>query len=580
VWFPKHAAPVLPFGLGLSALACVISLAFVLRKAWKHPSDRALSLLIDRGKNQGDLLTNALHFSKIPPGQRSMLEQAVVEQGLEVLPLIQRNPIATLRTPRRWPLLALLGTYVVLSIFLAKIPRKRTLTVPPLPPATVDWSISEDELDAHEKRFSALKVQLNSPALAPAAKAFEGLLQDLRHERIDRAQALLRVAEVIAQVTAVPTESAVTPTYALLSVGAPLTQSALTRNLFSALNTGKVTDVKAALDALATRFTEPRTAPTKEELGYLRRAIELEKRTLEKRLAQDKAEANALALEKKSLLAHRNRTEESPAAALSNQSLSRRLEALDRNRAANERSNRVLSALDRDLANAADALRKKLEKSSNPFSSMNETLDETLTAELTIEQKRRLLDELRALEESLSKSERQPSLKRATLDRFVERAHGIKPHVPKHDGTRKMSDDAPHLATPNPLGSALIVGMGLTDSVKEGSLNSPSQERGTGQGRSLGITHDPQIQGSEETVRQAPHKDVAAITAATKDETVSAEVVATSAERGFSTASYASVYRAYEPVRESLLERPNVPQGKRSQVRRYFQLIRPRETKE
>jgi hypothetical protein len=579
-WFPKQTASVLPFGLGLFAFACVISLAIVLQRAWKHPTDRALSLLIDRGLNEGDHLTNALHFAEIPQEMRSILEQAVVEQGLQSLPLIQRKFILPRRRTRRWPLVVLLGTSVVGSIFFAYTPRKRSLTVAPAPPATVDWSFSEDELDAHEKRFSAQKAQFNRPPLAPATKAFEGLLQDLRHRRLDRDQALRRVAELIAQVTAVPAEGTVAPNVALLSVGAPLAQSPITRELFSTLGTGKVKDVKAALDALAARFAEPRTAPTQEELAHLRRAIELEKRTLEKRLAQEHAEAAALTLEKQSLLARRDRTEASSVDPLREQKLSRRLETLNRNRSSLERSHRILSALDRDLAQAAESLRKKLEMSSSRFSSTNETLDETLAAELTVEQKRRLLEELRALEESLAKSERSPSLKQATLERFIERAQGTQPNVSKREGSRKIGVNDASIATPNPTGSSLIVGIGLTDSEKEGSLNQPSQERSGGQGRSLGINHDPQIRGSEETVRQVPKNDVAAITAKTKDETVSAEVVATSAERGFLTTGYASVYRAYEPVRESLLERPNVPQGKRSQVRRYFQLIRPRETKE
>jgi hypothetical protein len=74
------------------------------------------------------------------------------------------------------------------------------------------------------------------------------------------------------------------------------------------------------------------------------------------------------------------------------------------------------------------------------------------------------------------------------------------------------------------------------------------------------------------------HADVTAVTAANAAGTVSEEVVTTAAARGFAVPSYAQVYRAYLPVQEALLSRPDVPVEKRNQVRRYFHLIQPKAT--
>ncbi len=61
------------------------------------------------------------------------------------------------------------------------------------------------------------------------------------------------------------------------------------------------------------------------------------------------------------------------------------------------------------------------------------------------------------------------------------------------------------------------------------------------------------------------------------DGPVTSEVIQTSANRGFATRSYREVFTNYEDHAEEVLERDEVPPGYRFYVRRYFQLIRPRD---
>ena len=55
------------------------------------------------------------------------------------------------------------------------------------------------------------------------------------------------------------------------------------------------------------------------------------------------------------------------------------------------------------------------------------------------------------------------------------------------------------------------------------------------------------------------------------------EVIQGAAERGFSSRGYQKVYREYHTVAEEALNKDEIPGGYRFYVKRYFQLIRPRD---
>jgi hypothetical protein len=55
------------------------------------------------------------------------------------------------------------------------------------------------------------------------------------------------------------------------------------------------------------------------------------------------------------------------------------------------------------------------------------------------------------------------------------------------------------------------------------------------------------------------------------------EVILGSAQRGFASRDYQDVYTDYSNHAEDVLEQDEIPPGYRFYVRRYFQLIRPRE---
>jgi hypothetical protein len=54
-------------------------------------------------------------------------------------------------------------------------------------------------------------------------------------------------------------------------------------------------------------------------------------------------------------------------------------------------------------------------------------------------------------------------------------------------------------------------------------------------------------------------------------------VILGAAEKGFASRQYQRVYREYHTVAEEALNQDEIPGGYRFYVRRYFQLIRPRD---
>ena len=56
-----------------------------------------------------------------------------------------------------------------------------------------------------------------------------------------------------------------------------------------------------------------------------------------------------------------------------------------------------------------------------------------------------------------------------------------------------------------------------------------------------------------------------------------AEVILSAADRGFTGKPYKKVFKKYQTVAEDQIDKEKIPDGMRFYVRRYFQLIRPRD---
>lgn len=178
------------------------------------------------------------------------------------------------------------------------------------------------------------------------------------------------------------------------------------------------------------------------------------------------------------------------------------------------------------------------------------------------------------------------------MDRFVLRARGQGDGesavigVPGGDGTRggragQQGGQGQNGQGQQGDGQRMLVlgGQGGADAVLEipgvGSQSGGTQQGGARQGPGAGVGHDPttlddptRLGGTRRNVRvegqhgQGPTRS---------------EVILSSAQRGFATREYRDVYTDYSDHAEDVLERDEIPPGYRFYVRRYFQLIRPRD---
>jgi hypothetical protein len=105
---------------------------------------------------------------------------------------------------------------------------------------------------------------------------------------------------------------------------------------------------------------------------------------------------------------------------------------------------------------------------------------------------------------------------------------------------------------------------------------------GPGGGQSPSSGPEPGSQ-SDDSVKGPPTdldgkmEDVTAAAIDTGQGVASSEVVFSAAERGFSGTRYQKIYTQYRTVAEDVLEQDTIPAGYEFYVRRYFQLIRPRD---
>lgn len=276
----------------------------------------------------------------------------------------------------------------------------------------------------------------------------------------------------------------------------------------------------------------------------------------------------------------------------------RELDRLRRENQASRDRSRELDKLERDLAEAAAQLGTDgLDAAERALGRGAEDLKRHAEKQDTREQREALAKQLAQLREMLQRKRDakggdtpqgkppEPGEHEKRAQRFVMRAAGEDPDAEKdavlsakpgkgapegepeqtggEPGVRESENGKPALelggATPGP------VEMQLADSVQ---VVTGSRPTGAGEHDARTLRNATDIQGE---LRDSQVRGVVS-----KGPTRS-EVILDAADRGFATASYRKVYSDYRTHAEEVLEKEDIPGGYRFYVRRYFQLIRPRE---
>jgi hypothetical protein len=126
----------------------------------------------------------------------------------------------------------------------------------------------------------------------------------------------------------------------------------------------------------------------------------------------------------------------------------------------------------------------------------------------------------------------------------------------------------------------LMLSQGQGQGHEQGQGRGQGESGGDGHGKpqpgSWGTGHDEHVQGGA-TAARGGAQDTQIEGQDTGQGASRSEVIQGAAERGFASRGYTKVYREYHAVAEEALVKDEIPGGYRFYVRRYFQLIRPRE---
>jgi hypothetical protein len=575
-------------GALLLALPVVAALSafFGRRPRWEG------SLALDQRHDAKDRVTNALSFAALPPGERSSLVEAAIEDGVAFAERSKPKPrrAVPLRLPRELWLSAALGAALV---FIAVL-EVRVERLVPAPSAGNALMLAPDDVELFRDLADELSDKVKDPEVQASVARFNQLLEDVAERRLDRAEVFRRLAKLEQELSKSLEADRAALEQAMTELAQELKKSDLSKPAGEALEQQQLADAEQALKELAERLRKKNAPPTRAELDRLRKALEKASKTSEGRAERLERERESAERKRRQLLKKKQDGKKlSPAEQRELGELERRLERLERETNRANRTRKELSELDRELAEAAKQLMQDMgaedmNRSAEHLERGAQDLNRMAREQLSDEQKRELLERMKQLSEVLRQGGKGGQERMRQLMRFAERARGGQPRPGQGDqkaqGQGKMvplgagqSLEGPLVLGPGGMGTPLP-GPGQSSGAGQAKGSGKDGEQGSGPagGKDFGTGHDPNVKG-DATSLEGQTRDVTAVAADTGEGSASAEVIYGAAERGFVGRGYRNVYTDYRTVAERVLERDEVPAGYRFYVQRYFQLIRPRE---
>ena len=282
----------------------------------------------------------------------------------------------------------------------------------------------------------------------------------------------------------------------------------------------------------------------------------------------------------------------------------RELEQLEREQKERDEARRELEQLERDMQRAAEEMRKQLEKMTPEQRQAMEQLQKDLS---------RMQDEIRKLQKQ-QKGRGQAQMALGSIKTVLRRiarssmgpdqGHGQQGQQGQGQGQgqgQSMKDflqrakgqgqgeevlvegqggkDGQQILTIGPGGDQTLILPGMGG---PGGGQGPGQNGQGGQGPGggkggdgAGTQHDPNLQGDPTQLNG--NRKLTKVTGKEGAGPTRSETILGAAEKGFATSGYRRVYGEYTAVSEEVMSKQRVPPGYRFYVKRYFQMIKPRE---
>ncbi|TPV96325.1 MAG: hypothetical protein B7733_05000 [Myxococcales bacterium FL481] len=573
------------------AMASVLPVVGVIAWASGRPRDwRGDARRLDAHYGLHDQIGNALEFAAEPkpvdPATAAWM-QAAVASACEASTDLDARPVVRLNLPRVNLRDFASGLALALA-FLVPMPAPRTEPAPTAPPPLVESQADERPAPVRLPFSAPLRRDLGALStgegdVALVASNMLGVLAKLERGELDRTAALERLAELEQQLLAAEAafEASVDEDPALLAeavrqVAEAFTEHATTERAGEALArlggeeaTERLDEAFAdsEADAAAAKAMDRALTDAERRLAAARRGAEDTRAQLEqaeRRLRREEnqqaedqaAQERRLKRQRDRLDALRRQHEREQAAARELE----RLRRLARNARSSTKGNRSPSKrrqAQRDLSRGlGDAARKA--RQARRLSSGRDAMEQAKTLVRRAGQQNdnnRRRDRQRQRFARAAKGKKKGERGEPTM--FIEGDVG---DDDRGDPSVLLEEDS----SAPPGGEGESLGDGDLESERASSV--PSHGIGEGSDNRLGDATGKQFRARDH--QATPHEGRGA---------TRAEVIADASQQGFATEAYRRVYTDYRAFAQSAIDDETLPAAKRRQVRRYFQMIQPRD---
>jgi hypothetical protein len=575
--------------------------------AWGWPLARfAGARILDRFHGFRDQLASAVAFSELREAERSLFMVATIEDAVALSRVSRPARAVPMRIPRSFGLAASLGA----TLLLVSLCEVRTHVRLPGPRTLEALEMAPDDIDEVREFLSRARNERSADEVKSAMDQFERLVGDIANHRIDRDETFRRLDALGRSLSAGSEGDPKALEGMLERIGAELKRAELTRQTGEALARSKVDQAAEQLRRLAARLRRPGPRPDPVSLDRMRDALrkaaagvaerrqELEDRR--RRLADELLKQKALGADgsadgERSLLDEKKRE----------------LERLDRDATSEAAAQQSVDRLDRELEQAAADLAKDLGLGADDLERGAEDIHRMAEQQMTNEEKEALRDKLRELRE-LARQQGGVSGKQrlVRLQRFGRIARGESEQPGGSSGPDGSGDEGRQTSRDGPEGrsgtdregsSGRVAPSGgqragsggetwvlgpngekvlmLSRGSRAASRSDPGgggSEGAAAGGRSWGEGHDPNVRGKATELKSGV-VDTEISGSDTGQGPTRSQAILGAAERGFVAHGYRKVFTEYETVAEESLAKEDIPGGYRYYVKRYFQLIRPRD---
>ncbi len=564
------------------------------------------AIALDKQAALHDRITTALSFAK--KAEPSDFELAAIRDGERVADKASPRRAVPIPVPRDW--VAVIALAGVVALVASLEVRKH---VPVATMAQINaLEMTEDDLDALQDFANQLKDTPHADDdMKAAVQDFNKLVEDLKNKRIDRNEAFRRMAELDLKLQKSGELDKKALEEAMKKVGTELKKNELTKDIGHALEKGDKKEAEKKLKELAAKLKDKQLKLSEDQKKSLADALKkAANRDREKALAEmkDKREKVLAELEKMRLDKEKNGGKETPEMEKERKNKERELERLDREEKAQASGDRQLEKLDRDLEQAAADVLKDLGLSAKDLEAGAEDINKMAQDDLTAEEKEELRKRIKELHDLLVQQGKLTPDQLSKLKDFMKKAKGGK-HAKKGKKPGKMGkfdpngkpddggkdgkdgdddgdedgDGKPKDWTLGPDGKPMPMpgAGGQPGAGQPGAGGQPGGQPGgpPGDGKpgpGWGTGHDPKMLGKK-TANKVGTVDTQLAGQNAGVGPNRSETILGAADKGFVGKNYKKVYAEYKTVAEEALKQDEIPQGYRFYVRRYFDLIRPRD---